>query len=328
MSNDPFSDPGEGYAVERDPVRRSKDGRPYVYDFEKGKEALFTRATTFIDCLEDKSLLARWGERMALLGIRDSRDLGRELMALKPIQPPPLSASVEDFQEYEGKLTTEKRALDDLVSRAKDFAGSRQAAKLGTDLHGLTEILDEELKGLRTYDEDDLEAALATLPDAPPILLEEVRAYVRACRRHRLVPVEVERFVAVDSIRAAGTLDRVYEWHRDGWGAEPLRVIGDVKTGRIDYGQGKLAMQLALYANGRYYDPENPTEREDPEVSTTAGLILHLPAGKTSPKAYEVDLTLGWEGVRLAQKVREWRSRTSRKNAGVLADLDLTMDLE
>lgn len=323
MSQDPFSDPGEGYAVERDPVRRSKDGRPYVYDFEKGKEALFTRATTFIDCLEDKSLLARWGERMSLLGIRDSLELGRELMALQPIEPPPLSASAEDFQEYEEKLNEEKRTLDDLVARAKDFAGSRKAAKLGTDLHGLTEVLDEELKGLRVYDEDDLEAALATLPDAPPILLEEARAYVMACRRHRLVPVEVERFVAVDSIRAAGTLDRVYEWYREGWEAEPVRVIGDVKTGRVDYGQGKLAMQLALYSRGNYYDQENPTERTSPEVDQEVGLIVHLPAGKTSPKVYAVDLALGWEGVRLAQKVREWRSRTSRKNAGVLADLDL-----
>ena len=294
MTDDPFMDPARnGYAGERTDVRRTKDGRPYIWSFEKEKETPYTRVTSFIDVLDDKTMLARWGERMALLGIRDSVELGRELMALLPCDP-----------EDEAALDAEKKALNDLVSRAKEFAGSRKAAQYGTDLHGLTEMADRA----------------EVLPDLDAKVQADLDAYLVALERHRIVPVEIEVFVANDELKAAGTFDRTMDWYRDGWDEPPMRVIGDLKTGRVDYGQGKLAMQLALYANSKRYDPEKPQERESLGVSTTTGLVIHLPAGKAECKVYETDLTLGWEGLQLAKQVREWRRRTAR---GVLGDLDL-----
>jgi len=285
--SDLFDAPGHGFAGPRTKVRRSKDGRPYVYDLDKGKEVLFTRCTTFIDCLEDKAVLARWGERMALTGIRNSVGLGRELMT-----PPP-----EDGDE-------ERRLLDDLAGRAKEFAGSRTAARMGTDLHGLTEMHDRG----------------ETLPDVSQQMLADVEAYAQALAAHRLVPAEIEVFVVNDALRAAGTFDRVYDWFCDGWDRPPVRVIGDVKSGRVDYGQGKLAMQLALYANSRRYDPDVREYRGNLDVSTEVGLVVHLPAGEARCKVYRVDLALGAEGLGLAASVRGWRSKT---RAGVLSDLDL-----
>ena len=129
-------------------------------------------------------------------------------------------------------------------------------------------------------------------------------------------------FVANDQLRTGGTFDRVYDWTRpDG---TTLRVIGDLKTGRVDYGHGKLAMQLALYANSRRYDPRDPECRGKLDVSTQVGLIIHLPVGKAECKVYAADLLTGWEGILLADKVREWRRMERR---GLLVDLALDADL-
>lgn len=293
MRMDPFAGPGNGYGGERTDVRRTKDGRPYVYDFEKGKEAAFTRVSTFIDCLEDKSLLARWGERMTLLGLKQEKDLRSRLMKV----------DVETLDDKELRNT-----LNALVSEAKEVAGTRDAAHLGTDLHGLAETLDRGEE----------------LPDVPEELADDIEVYRKTIERYRLRPVDIERFVVLDDLRAAGTLDRIYEWQPNP-DADPIRVVGDVKTGRIDYGQGKLAMQLAMYSRGAGYDPSKPQERVDTEVDQDVGLIIHLPAGQGFARVYRVDLNIGWQGVLLAQQVRAFRALSAR---GLLEDIGLEFDLE
>lgn len=302
MSADPFDSPDQ-------PVRRTKDGRPYVYDFAKKKEAAFTRVTSFIDVLEDKSALGSWYERMVLLGVRDDAQVGRELMALPPIPPLSDDPSYEEVVERNGRLDEEKKALNAIALAAKDGAGWKDKADLGTRLHELTEHADGSGSGL--------------VPDGTPeVLRRDVAAYREALELHGLEVVEAEVFVANDQVRAAGTFDRLYLWHRpDG---STLRVIGDLKTGRVDYGHGKLAMQLALYAHSRRYDPARPTAREPLYASEEVGLIVHLPAGRAECRVYAVDLVAGWEGVLLADRVREWRRRSAR---GMLNDLALDADL-
>lgn len=289
------------------PVRRTKDGRPYVYDLDKGKEAAWTRVTSFIDVLEDKTMLAKWGERMALLGVRDDAMVGRALMALQPA--PQLSdyPTHDELVERNGRLDEEKKALNAIITEAKESAGWKDAANLGTRLHELTELVDggEHLPR-----------------DTPMVLADDVRAYEAALKTHGLEPLEREVFVVNDEVKAAGTFDRVFRWTRpDGI---QLNVIGDLKTGRVDYGQGKLAMQLALYANSSRYDPETPEERGELDVSREVGLIIHLPVGRAECRVYVTDLTLGWQGVLLASQVREWRRVSAR---GVLSDLALDGDL-
>lgn len=298
---DPFSAPPQE-------VRRSKDGRPYIYDFDKGKEVCWPRATSFIDVLDDKSALAKWGERMALMGLRNDQSCRRELMALEPIPPLVESPTTEQVQEHEELLDEEKSLLNKLVSRAKQVAGSSVRADLGTHVHQLTEVIDSGGRVPAT---------------TPPALVRDLEAYTAALERFGLEPVEQEVFVANDHVKAAGTFDRIVDWTRpDG---TTVRVISDLKTGRVDYAQGKLAMQLALYANAKRYDPSNPTERGDLDVSTEVGLIVHLPVGQAECKVYSVDLELGWRGVLLAEQVRQWRRDTAR---GVLNDLALEFHLE
>ena len=281
MTADPFDSPEVA-------VRRSKDGRPYVHDPEKGKEALYTRVTTFIDCLDDKTMLAKWAERMAFLGVRSDLSVGKRLMALELVPELSKSPTQEEVVERNGLLDEQKKKLQAIVDAAKDAAGWKDKADLGTELHRLTELVDGG-------------GHLGS--EVPPVLARDVDAYSEALPRYGLVPLEQEVFVANDQLRTGGTFDRVYDWTRpDG---TTLRVIGDLKTGRVDYGHGKLAMQLALYANSRRYDPRDPECRGKLDVSTQVGLIIHLPVGKAECKVYAADLLTGWEGVLLADKVRE-----------------------
>ena len=104
MTADPFDSPEVA-------VRRSKDGRPYVHDPEKGKEALYTRVTTFIDCLDDKTMLAKWAERMAFLGVRSDLSVGKRLMALELVPELSKSPTQEEVVERNGLLDEQKKKL-------------------------------------------------------------------------------------------------------------------------------------------------------------------------------------------------------------------------
>jgi len=299
---DPFTKP-EHVAT---PVPRTKDGRPRVYDLDAKKLKAVTRVTSFIDCLDDKTMLAKWGERMALIGVRDDVAVGGALMSLTPV--PKLSGrpTHDELVERNGLLDDEKKALNAIIADAKEAAGFKDAANLGTLLHKLTETVDGG----------------GGLPaDTSEVLADDVAAYQAALERYNLVPVEAETFVVNDEVKAAGTFDRIFEWTKpDG---TTLRVCGDLKTGRVDYGHGKLAMQLALYANSSRYDPANPEWRGELDVSTEVGLIVHLPAGEADCRVYAVDLDAGWRGVMLAAVVRGWRRESAR---GMLTDLALEVD--
>jgi hypothetical protein len=82
--------------------------------------------------------------------------------------------------------------------------------------------------------------------------------------------------------------------------------VGDLKTGRIDYGAGKIAQQLAVYANSKDYDPATGG-RADQDVCTHYGIVVHLPQGTGEASVHVVDLVAGWEAVKLSSQVREHR---------------------
>ena len=87
--------------------------------------------------------------------------------------------------------------------------------------------------------------------------------------------------------------------------------ILDLKTGRLDYGAGKIAQQLAVYANSKDYDPETG-ERSDQDVCTHYGIVVHLPQGTGEATVHVVDLVAGWEAVKLSSQVREHRRMSSK----------------
>ncbi len=208
----------------------------------------YTRCTTFVDCIEDKTALSTWGKRMVLVGAARAPHLLDEAAKLDP-------------HEHAGK-----RALDRLASTATAIAGAHTKRDQGTHLHALSEAVD-----------------LGTpLPAASAPDIADIAAYLSATVH--LDVLHVERLVVVDELKTAGTPDRIYSY--DGPGPDGERftgnLIGDLKTGSVELGALKMAMQLALYAHGQFYDHHTGARSPLPDVSQQWGLIIHLP-GRDRP---------------------------------------------
>ena len=247
----------------RPEITRDRWGRPLVIPPAGGKPVAYTRATTYIDVLDDKYNLQQWEKRMVALGLADRPDL---LLAV--------SAHRDD-----------KKALDRITADAKEAAKAHAAATTGTALHALTEILD----------------AGGTLPPLPATATASLDAYAAATAD--LTAVMVEQFCVLDTLQIGGTPDRVVDY-------QGRRYIADIKTGSIDFGALKIAMQLAIYARSHTYDI--PTgERGIHEASTIRGIVIHLPSVDDPADArcdlHWVDLEAGWQAVQVAKRVREKR---------------------
>jgi hypothetical protein len=267
-----------GRVLDEEKVRRAKNGRPYIkpdpaVDDPKAKERTYTRMTTFIDVIDDKTNVRKWGERMVLVGVK--RD--PTIMERVPDTHPDHRAG--------------KDALDELVERAKGTAGAFDKSDKGTHLHGLSEYVD---KGL-------------PLPeDTPPKDRRDMFGYYRTTGG--MLHQHVERLVVLDDFQVAGTPDRLtvvpgYEG----------TFIADLKTGSVEYGALKMAAQLAGYSRGRFYDVATGERSPLPwDIRLDLGIIIHLPAGSGEATLYWVDLEVGWEAFLLASQVRELR-RKGRK---------------
>lgn len=268
-----------------------------------------TRTTTFIDVLEDKSNLMAWKGRMTLIGAAIDPRFLEGVTAMDP----------ENSKE-------DKDMLNRLAESAQTVAGASVKAEKGTHLHGLSELVDEgkELpSGISFGDVIDMDAYK--------------RRTVQFKIRH------MERLVVNTQYKVAGTPDRVSTFDgsslldllesgalvsehltvKDGVvylvapdgsliGPDEL-LITDLKTGSVEYGGLKMAMQLAIYAHSELYDHE----AETPEASLSPlgninlkwGVIMHLPAGEGECELYWADLALGWEAVDVASQVRDLRRR-------------------
>ncbi|MER6314639.1 hypothetical protein ABT237_12830 [Streptomyces sp. NPDC001581] len=259
-----------------------------------------TRTTTYIDCIEDKSALTAWKSRMTLVGA--SRD-------------PALVARTKELnpESREGKA-----ALDELAERAVSLAGANRKREYGTHLHTLSEAVDRgEPLPAGTSDRD----------------LADMAAYKMAMVGFDTVAIE--RFVVVDELGVGGTFDRLLHYSGpgpDGRHFEGL-LIGDLKTGSVQYGGLKMASQLAVYAHGERYDHTRfPVDGRDKkalaawrktpvsadeaatayaeagEVSRDWGVIIHLPAGEAQCTLYWANLRIGWEAALLARDIRRMRA--------------------
>src|SRR6266581_3022001 len=207
-------------------ISRDRFGRPLVIPPGGGKPVAYTRATTFVDALEDKYNLQKWQQRMVILGLVDRPDLL-------------LSAAAH--REDKTRLN---KVAEDAIEAAKAYAAATA-----------------ELKVLHS-----------------------------------------ETFTVLLDLKVGGTPDRVVEY-------EDERYIADIKTGSIEYGSGKIAMQLAVYAHSQLYDIPTGRRTPLPEVSTQRGIIIHLPAGTGTCALHWVNIDAGWAAVQLAAQVRTWRAR-------------------
>ncbi|OKI45248.1 hypothetical protein A6A27_11975 [Micromonospora sp. CB01531] len=290
-----------------DKVPRDGHGSPLVVPYGGGKPKPYTRVTTFIDCIEDKSNLERYGKRMVLVG------------AAK--QPTILNA----VQGLDPNDKADKKKLDGIAEKASIVAGSKDKADKGTHLHDLSEYVDRG----------------EPLPLCSEADLVDMAAYKLATVD--LDVVHIERLVVVDETSTAGTPDRVSFYDGPGPVVDGERIhikgnlITDLKTGSVEYGALKMAMQLADYSRGKFYDhtkfpaPDREVDGEKawqawrkteftaeeaaaaytelPDVNQDWGLIIHLPAGSGVCTVYWIDLRAGWEGVQAAKVVRGLRSK-------------------
>lgn len=309
-----------------------------------GKMVGYTRTTTYIAVLEDTSALTKWKMRILLEGVaavETPDEQGR--------MDEPVTAKVRDLvhnrdvaiakarkQDRKGKLHPGqlavlvdgawgdfKRALDKLADEVFEIGGGREAATKGTDIHALCDLYDAE--GIDAV-QDKLDAGEITPSD-----FADVEAYAEACRALGLKVVAAEQVIVNDDLKVAGRLDRVVLARlpeiRDPKTGEVTRVadarakryVLDIKTGRIDYGTGKIAQQIRMYAESSAYDLETH-ERTSHGANRTAGLVLHLPAGSGKAKVHLVDLAIGGRGNKLAGEVRAFRNE-GRKAIDMKTDL-------
>lgn len=266
-------------------VPSEKTGKPIKCSKCKGEgRALrsYTRTTTYIDVLEDKTNLAAWKMRMVLLGI------GRDTGLLRDIEQLDLE---QDDKEAKDELNRRSQV-------AMKLAGAEDKADKGTFLHGLSELKD---LGQDLPEEISFEDVI------------DLDAYTRISEGFKIT--HMERLVVCDEIKVGGTPDRVSKWAGD----EPLiapdgsvigpdeNLITDLKTGTVEYGALKMAMQLAIYSRSHLYDPETGERSPLENINQKWGVIMNVPAGTGEGELYWADLTQGWKAVEIASEVRELR---------------------
>ncbi|WP_432006290.1 hypothetical protein [Streptomyces parvus] len=289
-----------------DSVPRDGHGKPLVIPEGGGKAKALVRTTTFIDCIEDKSNLVDWGKRMVLVGAQKRPSL------------------LDAVAELDPDDRADKQKLNALAERAMDASGANDKREKGTYLHDLSEYVDRGEQLPAHVSEQDIEDMAAYMVETAPLTVHAV-----------------EQFVVCSELGVGGTYDRTYGYEGLGPLGKPVsgRFIGDLKTGSVEYGGLKMAMQLAIYSRAKKYDHTlfpAPNRDEDekgfqkwkkvkvsPEEAAKAytvpepvnqdwGIIVHLPSGEGVCKLYWVDLNIGWKAAQLALTIREMRS-LSRK---------------
>lgn len=292
MTTDPFVTPTSE-------LPRDRWGRPLITPPEGGEPQAYTRVTTFVGCLEDTYHLNLWSQRMVVLGMANRDDLR---LGARAVSDPD-----DRFA---------KRTLNDIAKQAKDAASGSAKATIGTAIHSYTERIDRG--------ED--------LGNVPEEYLPDLNAYRKITAG--LESIGIEGFCVNDGLRVGGSYDRIYRFtgefldaYAEKHGTRlqyPARaddqsvpvepgdaVIGDVKTGNIDLGIGKICMQLGVYANSLDYDhtvgsrtPLNGNPSKD------WGIVVHLPAGQGKARLVWADLAAGYTTAStLAKGVHEWRKR-------------------
>lgn len=199
------------------------------------------------------------------------------------------------YKGDDGGTESGKRRLLKAVDKACEVAGSSSAASLGTEFHGLWEILNQGKKPRLVQ------------PHLEP-LVEEYVSRVRPIKFHA-----AELLIVNDDVKRAGSMDHLMELPAgmttpDGvTHEEPMIVAGDGKTGKwdVDYPAGVHA-QIATYALGHRYDQEN-NERLPihPDLNRKWGVMIHFPLTSNNPRVgfYWIDLEVGLRAAKLNNEI-------------------------
>ena len=256
-------------------VRRDRWGRYQVLPPRGDKPVGYTRATTIAKILDDSSSLMAWNSRMTAIGL----GLRPDLVALVATTP-----------------HDDKKTLDSLVKRASEAGGATVRRDLGTAVHGLLErrLKDPSFVAPDPY-QADIEAVLSALADAGLSFVDGM----------------TERIVVNDEIEVAGTFDLLLTDGQD-------IFVSDLKTGSsVKYGGLGFAIQLSIYANasnlytqGAAKDGSEDVRDPMPNVSKSAGIVIHCQPGSGLAELHWLDLEAGTEALHTALEVRRLRKLT------------------
>lgn len=235
----------------------------------------YKRTTTWIDVIQNEFALKQHDRRLVAYGMGQRPDL---VLAATTCKPP---------HDKKNLTPQDKKDLQAIADKAKDFARGDASARIGTSLHTLTQYLDEG----------------KTLGYVPEDWAPDLKAYEEMRDREGIEYVDIEVFRVHDEYKVAGTADRF------GWVHGRFCCL-DVKTGDL-WGEGVgQAMQLAMYARMQKYDI--PTDKRVPdaaEVDLNVAYIIHLPERSGKCELLPVDIAKGWGACRVAKQVWEVRDQ-------------------
>lgn len=236
-----------------------------------------TRATTFARLGSNTKAIEQWGHRQVVQGLT----LRPDLLAL---------AHGLDVKQ-------DRKELNSIVEQARDTAGQKVAANIGTAYHAFS---------------DRLDAGRMTLAEVPPAYRNRLAEYVhvRSTAGLRTQTEWIERTTAVsgDMVSAplpvAGKLDRIDELPTGDL------VITDLKTGSdLSYGMAEIEVQLAIYAHGvnafGLFDWVTKSwQKLDKPVREDIAIVVHLPADGVGCELLKVDIERGWRRAQLRGKLQ------------------------
>lgn len=269
VENFAFAKPSEAPGLKPE-IPLTADNKQYLILREDGTEGRYTRATTYIDGLENTKALEAWKLRTLLEGIAvdnertlADRDAANTMMGAvaQAIHIRDVALAKLAKADRKGKLEPGERgpaeeqinrafkaAADEIADKALDLGGAHVKANKGTDLHKLTEVCD--LEGIEAV------RALAEAEEITPADLADIEAYHEAVTKAGLKVIAVEQVVVDDVRGVAGTTDRIVQAPGKLLGrTRAAKVIADVKTGNMEYAIGKTAMQITVYATSKAYTP-------------------------------------------------------------------------
>lgn len=258
-------------------IERDRWDRPLILQPDGSKKG-YVRVSTLAKALDDATALGDWKARNVAKAVATNADLAQSFAVLD------VNAVDEDGRPGEDK----KRAAE-LVSMAMEREKTSAKRESGTAFHKVIEL---RAQGQEVAIHPTLEPAVADW--------DRKTAGIRW--------LGFEKFVVNDRIQSAGTAD-LFGW-REGW---KLPRIMDIKTGRVDYSQVSFAMQLAVYAEGKVYDPTTGERSDLPwPVDQEVGHIIHVNIPDGIVTFYDVDLVRGRSAIAAALVARLIR-KESRK---------------
>lgn len=252
----------------------------------------YTRMTTFIDCLEDKSNLQQWKQRITAMGL-----------ARQP-------GILEAFAALADPNGADKQQANALVKRAEESADADLKALTGTALHDIIEQINRNKPS-------------GFIPDEHKA---DIAAYVEAMKQAGITVVEAEAFVVNDELGAGGTFDIL------GLHMGRLKVMDvktgriDYGLSKIGMQLGGYANSLRYDPETGERSPIVHTLEDGTvlDVDQDEALIIHLPAGEGRCTIVPVDIRGAHDGLVLAQQVRKWRSRKFQQDPIVEVSIDPT----